>query len=322
MNTWTKEEYKNECTKYSMRSEMKSKNKKAYDFGIKTGWLDEFLPKLKKHHPNNYWTKERCIEESKKYPSRVEFYRGCSGGYQASCRNNWIDEFIWLTRNQDLSYYNNDSIYIYKFPELNSVYIGRTIDIKGRHYSHKTDKDDIVYQFITEHKINIPEMEVIETNLTLLEGKEREVYWISFYKSSEWNVINRNKGGSIGALCWVSKTYEECKSLASLCKTKTEFYKIYPVEYKTSLRNNWIQEFFPENKYFSRKVDQLDLEGDYIKTFASIRSASKEIGISESSISSCCTNRSGFNTAGGYKWRYHDSGGTTGLNSEENNISN
>lgn len=53
----------------------------------------------------------------------------------------------------------------------------------------------------------------------------------------------------------------------------------------------------------SVKVDQLDLEGNYIRTFSSIIEAEKYLNISN--IGACCRGKRF--SAGGYKWRYKDS---------------
>jgi len=42
--------------------------------------------------PNNYWTKERCHEESLKYKTRSEFYRNSISAYSRSYRSKWLDE--------------------------------------------------------------------------------------------------------------------------------------------------------------------------------------------------------------------------------------
>lgn len=54
-----------------------------------------------------------------------------------------------------------------------------------------------------------------------------------------------------------------------------------------------------------RRVDQLDLRGNIIKTFQSATDASLETGVRISSIVSCC--RRYQNTAGGFIWRYNNS---------------
>lgn len=46
------------------------------------------------------WTKNKCIEESKKYKSRGEFYINSNSAYQKSLKNGWINEMTWLSNNK------------------------------------------------------------------------------------------------------------------------------------------------------------------------------------------------------------------------------
>lgn len=76
---------------------------------------------------------------------------------------------------------------------------------------------------------------------------------------------------------------------------------INPRILRDRLRRGWTVERTIE-KYPShnKKVSQYDLQGNFIKTFDSIKEAQKETNIS--SISTCC--RGICKTAGGYIWRY------------------
>ena len=62
-------------------------------------------------------------------------------------------------------------------------------------------------------------------------------------------------------------------------------------------------EFSPKTS--KTKVDQYERNGKFLKTWDSINEAVKEVGISSSSISKCCSGKS--KTSGGYIWRYHGS---------------
>lgn len=57
------------------------------------------------------------------------------------------------------------------------------------------------------------------------------------------------------------------------------------------------------NQFFSKKVDQYDLNNNYIKTYPSMKEAERELGIQTTLISKCC--RGIAKTSGGYKWKYH-----------------
>lgn len=57
-----------------------------------------------------------------------------------------------------------------------------------------------------------------------------------------------------------------------------------------------------KNKTISKKVNQYDLNGNYIKTWDSLYKVQKEIGIHVTNISRCCRNI--YKTSGGFIWKY------------------
>ena len=112
-----------------------------------------------------------------------------------------------------------DNIYIYVWEELNTVYIGRTINPKSRHYAHKHRKSEKTYQFSHEHNVEHPKMIIIENNLTIEEGIEREKYWINYYRENSFcDVLNKTNGGQIGGTL---KTYTE----EEIKNRRKEYYK-------------------------------------------------------------------------------------------------
>ena len=92
-----------------------------------------------------------------------------------------------------------DNIYIYLWEELCTVYIGRSKNPKSRHYQHKHRATESTYKFSSEHHVEHPNMIIIENNLTIEEGVEREKYWIDYYReNSDYTVLNKSKGGQVG----------------------------------------------------------------------------------------------------------------------------
>lgn len=57
------------------------------------------------------------------------------------------------------------------------------------------------------------------------------------------------------------------------------------------------------NNHRAKKVDQYDLNGNFIKTWDYVKQAGNELQICYQSISSCCRGKS--KSAGGFLWRYH-----------------
>lgn len=93
-----------------------------------------------------------------------------------------------------------DNIYIYLWEEFNTVYVGRTVNPKGRHYQHKHRKTEPTYKFSIEHGVEHPKMLIIENDLTIEKGVEREKYWINEYReNSPYKVLNKLDGGQTGS---------------------------------------------------------------------------------------------------------------------------
>ena len=114
-----------------------------------------------------------------------------------------------------------DCIYIYLWEDLNAVYIGRTINPKSRHYQHKHREKEKTYQFSAEHGVEHPKMIIIENDLTIEEGVEREKYWIKEYReNSPYDVLNKAVGGGIGNM--TSMTEEERKIRKEIQKEKAK----------------------------------------------------------------------------------------------------
>jgi very-short-patch-repair endonuclease len=95
MGYWTKERLIEDAKKYSSRVEWKKANGSAYATAGSNKWLDlccahmEFLQR-----PNGYWTKEKCLESSLKYPTIQAWAMGDGPAYDAAKRQPWYKETI------------------------------------------------------------------------------------------------------------------------------------------------------------------------------------------------------------------------------------
>ena len=95
--------------------------------------------------------------------------------------------------------HKTDNIYIYLWEEFNTIYVGRTINPKSRHYQHRHIPTEKTYQFSSEHGVEHPKMIIIENDLSIDEGVEREKYWIEHYRNeTNYNVLNKSCGGQYG----------------------------------------------------------------------------------------------------------------------------
>jgi hypothetical protein len=82
--------------KYKSIIEFRKDNPQDYGFLSYRGLVEQLCKdmgwKYRDIKPNNYWTKERCVEEARKYTTRNEWYKNGKGSYVKSKVNGWYDE--------------------------------------------------------------------------------------------------------------------------------------------------------------------------------------------------------------------------------------
>ena len=190
--------------------------------------------------------------------------------------------------------------FIYKLidPETNQVrYIGKSNDPKQRlkaHYNKARYKPTHKFNWIKTLKDRgiRPIMEIIE-EVSIEIWKEREKYWIMFYLEQGFSLTNCTTGGD--GLTFGNQTSFKKGHKVWLGKKHSEETK------KKISKNNYLRGK-PNSR--RRKIVQLTLNGDFIKTFDFIHQAAKELNFSASKIVSCCKGRR--KTHKNFKWIYYE----------------
>ena len=146
---------------------------------------------------------------------------------------------------------NRDSIYIYLWEEFNTIYVGRTVNPKSRHYTHKHRESERTYQFSSKHHVEHPPMIIIENGLTVEEGIEREKYWINYYRGNgEYNVLNKTIGGQRGRQKNVLSEAEKIKHRKEYYQKNKEkilaYQKMYAENHKDEIK-----------KYFRERYEKI-----------------------------------------------------------------
>ena len=157
---------------------------------------------------------------------------------------------------------NRDNIYIYIWEEFNTIYVGRTVNPKGRHYQHKHRETEPTYKFSSEHHVEHPKMIIIENDLTIEEGIEREKYWINYYKeNSRYNVLNKSRGGQVGGQLMPLKLTEEEKRERNR-QYKIEYNKTHKEERRmyNATHREQRKKYYENNK---EKINEKKLERYY-----------------------------------------------------------
>ena len=252
--SYTKEICEKEARKYTDYKKFRTESRPYYEQAKKHGWLNGYAWLVRKTKPMGYWTEEKCREEAKRYTTKLDFRNNNYAVYQKAHDNGWLDSYDWL---EDKSYVDLDevcdNVYAYVFEEFKSVYIGRTKRISQRHYHHtrynNPNRKDTVREYIREHDIENPKMTILEKNITIREGLEKEKYWEDWYKEQGYKILNKAEtgiaSGSVGGLgCGKSRwTYESCYEEAKKYKTRTEFINGKNSAFKQAKLNGWLDDY-------------------------------------------------------------------------------
>ena len=248
---WTIEKCKEVAKKYRTKTEFQKGSPGAYRYARINGLLDSFDWFEEIRNPNGYWTKERCVEEARKYKTKGDFLKGCSAAHSAAVRNGWLDDYDWLIDQRiDVIKGQIDSVYVYVFEDTKVAYVGRTLMRRQK----KRDKEHIfnfeadkVASYALEHHIPVPPMKILESNLTLEEGLDREDYWRKWYEQQGYTMLNKSATGigkgSLGGISHGKWNRRTCREEAMKYKSSSEFEFNSSGAYAAAIRNGWLNDY-------------------------------------------------------------------------------
>lgn len=240
---WNEETCHTEAMKYKTRKKFYEGNGSAYDAARKNGWLKNYDWFQRPDPINKKWNEITCLEAALKYTSRSEFKEYCASAYAVALRNGWLKDYYWQ-QNKSLftekgRWYN---AYIYEWKDLQSVYVGITIDVQRRDIEHRKKRSS-VFKFAYENKVDIPQIEVVEEKLLPHEAPNREAYYIDYYKKLGYTVINIAKAGSVGAFGAGKWNKTSCRKEAMKYKSRKAFSKGCVGAYGVALKNGWLDDY-------------------------------------------------------------------------------
>lgn len=141
VNYWTKARVFEEGRKFTNQKDFKENSNGAYQAAIRQGWIKEmtWLKPLPLGHISE-WTRERIIEESKKYSSRSEFADKSQTAYHHACEDKSIFmEMPWLVEKKKPDGWWNDKS---KVMEEGKKYSSRTDFANGSYSAWKAAKQN------------------------------------------------------------------------------------------------------------------------------------------------------------------------------------
>lgn len=239
-----------EAHKYEYLSDFRSGSHRAYLVARNRGWLKDYDWLIKEQivPHNKKWNYDTCYAEAKKYKTRSKFGEKASGAYDVARKNGWLSDYTWMP---DISASDSkvDSVYCYIFEAHNAVYVGRTLMYRQhlRDIEHCNMDNDSVFKYAKEMHCEIPPMQIIEDNLTVQQGREREHYWRNHYESQGYKMLNKAatgpKSGSIGSIGRGKWTFEKAYKIAKCFETVIDMCEEYEYLYKLSKARGWLEKF-------------------------------------------------------------------------------
>ena len=236
--------------KYQYFNDFRAESHDYYMVARNRGWLREYTWLIKEpvEPYNKKWNYDTCFAEAKKYKTRSEFNKNRSGAYDVARRNGWLNDYTWMP---DITAEDSkvDSVYIYLFEEQNAVYVGRTLMYRQhiRDIEHRNMDSDTVYKYAKKNNCEIPPMQIIEDNLNILQGREREHYWRKYYETQGSLILNKAatgaKCGSLGAIGRGKWTFEKAYKIAQAFETVNDMCGEYEYLYRISKARGWLEKF-------------------------------------------------------------------------------
>lgn len=216
---WSIEENRaKEAAKYKTRAEFVRNCASAYNKCTKEELLKYFGPGNNVNYkPNNYWdSKINRKKAARECTSRNDFHLKYTQAYNKSSKEELIEYF-----GEQLSL---EKRYIYSYEFINkTIYIGLTSNLKERHLAH-LHKKGTVFDYIQKTK-ETPVYRILTNNpIDSKDVGELEDFIIEEYRSLGYNILNKVKGGGLGAVVY-KYTEEELLESALKYNRRVDFYR-------------------------------------------------------------------------------------------------
>ena len=175
--------------------------------------IDKLYPAKK---PRNF-TRDEVIEEMQRHQYRKDFQRARSGMY------NWVlrNEKTLLNMYKPKANSMKRGIYVYEFTD-GRAYVGLTYSFEIRNHDHKSDPTSPVFIHI-KRTGESPDMKVLERDLDTEQAKQREAYWVEWYRSQGWMMLNKAKAGALGTHTKIMYSQQQIDEAVAQCETLKEF---------------------------------------------------------------------------------------------------
>ena len=230
-NHWSVEKISRIARRFKTRSDFHRLESAAYNQARRLKILDEVCSHIKRTSAlPGYWTKEKVLEESKKFESRTAFIRGAPGAYRAAVRLEILSEAYAHMRRVGSKYQR--AIYAFEFPDR-SVYVGLTYDY-DRRYAEHLSKTKILISKIAKMDHKFVRFDKWYSND---EAALKEAIKIEEYRLAGWTILNTAKPGGLGKdKVWTAGLVRSrAKKFKSLYDFRTKDRKAYSAAFRLGI---------------------------------------------------------------------------------------
>lgn len=194
--------------------------------------------------PRGYWTEERCLEEAKKYKTKKDFRGGSYSAYIISCRNRWLDEYVWLDNTEVRKW-------TYEACKEAALKYTRRVDFQ---------RGSNVAYGVSLRNGWLDEYEWLEDPVTKKKWTSESCKKVAMKYNSVSEFLKHDKvaynvackNGWIKEYDWLERkiksrgfwNYEHCKEEAEKYPSRLAFQKACIGAYKVARLNGWLDDFF------------------------------------------------------------------------------
>ncbi|WP_045213200.1 GIY-YIG nuclease family protein [Desulfonatronovibrio magnus] len=285
--SYTFEECKKKAFNFNDRTSFKVQSNSIYSYAYKRGWLNDICSHMPvKKKTNGFWTKEKCLEEAKKYQTRTEFSDNSPSGYSIAKRNGWLEECCehMIVVGSKVK----RAIYVFEFSDK-YAYVGLSYNLEVRKNQHLTSTNSPVYKHL-QQTLSSYMFKRLTEYIDLEEAVQQEAHYIEKYYKNGWILLNSRNAGATGGsiLIW---DFNKCLEEALEYEARKDFKENSSSAYGSALRNNWLDEICihmdrlqnPKNFWDEGKCEQEALKfksrTEFHRKSGSAYSAASKLGI-------------------------------------------
>lgn len=197
---YTEDELKSIALQYKTRDEFSKKDGGAYLAAHRRGIIDDVCSHMEElHRPRGFYNKGYCHAVALQYKTKGEFRKKSNYAYNRALNEGWLDDIC--SHMVVAGNLKRRLIYAYTFDD-GYAYVGLTNDVKRRKHEHLhkiwNKKTSPVYQHYQETGANYEYKELTDW-LDIDTAARMEDEYIRQYKADGWKMLNRVKGGALGA---------------------------------------------------------------------------------------------------------------------------